>query len=108
MHGFLLSWWLTSLLKDLQILGETLILVRFYSFDCLGCFLCYRRKLYGFYDLRGLHSSSTVHGFLESWMFVGFSYGVDCFLGKPKFWFGFMISIVLFVFGSGMDSLWIY
>ena len=30
------------------------------------------------------------------------SYGGDCFMGKLKFWFGFMILIVLVVFGLGM------
>ena len=65
-------------------------------------FLCYKRELYGFCDLRRLHSSSKVHrGGL------GVSYGVDYFLRKLKFWFGSMLSIVLVVFGSGMDGLYI-
>ena len=38
-------------------------------------FLCYRRELYGFHDVQGFHSSSTVHGFLESWWFRGFLRG---------------------------------
>ena len=41
-------------------------------FRLFGLFLGHRLILYGFFDLRGLLSSTIVHGFLESWWFRSF------------------------------------
>ena len=67
----------------------------------LWLFLCYRCVLHGFRDVRGLHISSMVHGFLESLWFKGFLRGS----GKRKFLCGFMLLVVLDVFGLWTDDL---
>ena len=35
---FLKSWWFRVFLRGRLILGEIMILVQFYAFDCFGCF----------------------------------------------------------------------
>ena len=54
--------------------------------------LLYERALFGFLNLGGFNSSTTVHGFLVSWLFMGF-------LRDGKFWW----EIVILVWFNGLD-----
>ena len=72
-------------------------------------FFCYGRMVYGFRDLAGFRSSSTVHGYLEYWWFRGFL-NVCLILGQTTIlWFyafdcfSFFI-FYFFIFGLGMDT----
>ena len=85
-------------------MGETLILVWFYAIDCLGCFYVLEGKSMDFMFFMDYIAHPRCMG-LKSLGSLGVSYGVDYFFRKPKFWFGFMLSIVLVVFGSGMIGL---
>ena len=71
-------------------------------------FLTYGWAFYGFCDLWDYIALPRYMG-SKSLCGLGGSLGVDRFLGKPKFWCGFILSIVMlfFFFLLGMDDLWI-
>ena len=74
-------------------------------FRLFWLFLCYVWAIYVFRDIRGLHSSSTMHGFLECWWFRGFLRGL-LISGETEV-LVFFFFVVLVIYGLGIDGLWI-
>ena len=52
---------------DFYSLGGNCYIGDIFCYRLFWKFLCYGWSLYGFCDLLGLHSSTAVHRFLESW-----------------------------------------
>ena len=83
---------------------DTAILVRLYAFNCFGYFCVTDGQFIDFMIVGDYICSPRCMSF---WSLCGIvvSYEVYYFLGKPKFWFCFMLSIVLVVFRLGIDDL---
>ena len=86
---------------------ETTVFKWFFTFDSFGSFFFFSRDSW-FMDFMILGDSTTIPrcNFLEFWLFSGFLKGL-VFLRKSRFWCGISLSIILAIFGLGMDILWI-